>query len=132
MRSTLLFALTLLTMACAAGSAALPEVTAGHTVQLVVGDVATVTPTSVRVRLNGVNDSRCPADVVCIQAGDAMIVVLFTGAGAQRADTLRLNGSPRSAIYGGYRFEVVSVDPYPKQGSQLSAQTVGLQVDLSR
>jgi hypothetical protein len=97
-------------------------------VQLATGETAAVTPGSVRVQFVGVNDSRCPSDVVCVQAGDAMIILGFSGAAAERTDTLYLVRQPRAVTYGGYRFEAVDVQPYPRSAGQTPAKTLTLRV----
>jgi hypothetical protein len=97
-------------------------------VELGIGETANVTPGSVAVKLTGINDSRCPSDVVCIQAGDAMIVLALSGSGADRIDTLYLVKPPKSVNYGGYRFEAVDVQPYPRSSGQQSSKTLTLKV----
>ncbi len=114
--------------ACAGLTSAPRDVAVGQSVELGVGATANVTPGSVRVQFTGVNDSRCPSDVVCVTAGDAVIVVAFSGAGDDRVDTLYLVKTPRSATYGGYRFDAVDVHPYPKTSGQQSDKTLVLKV----
>jgi hypothetical protein len=58
-------------------------------------------------------DSRCPTDVRCITAGDAVIVVLLDDGRLVRSDTLRLRGTPRSVAFANRRLEIVDVRPYP-------------------
>ena len=115
-------------VACAGMASAPHDVSPGQSVLLGVGETAAVMPGPVRVRFVGVNDSRCPSDVVCVQAGDAMVVLHFSGAGAERADTLYLVRPPRSVAYGGYRFDVGDVQPYPRSSGQSAAKTLALRV----
>ena len=114
---------------CAGMTSAPHDVSAGQDVLLGVGETAAVTPGPVRVQFVGVNDSRCPSDVVCVQAGDAMVMLTFSGAGAERADTLYLVRQPRSVTYGGYRFDVSDVRPYPRSSGQSAAKTIALRVN---
>jgi len=114
--------------ACAGITSAPRDVTVGQSVELGVGETANVTPGSVRVQLANVNDSRCPSDVVCVSAGDAMIILAFSGSGADRIDTLYLVKPPKSVTYGGYRFEAVDVQPYPKTSQQQASKTLVLKV----
>ncbi|MEP6729026.1 MAG: hypothetical protein ABJE10_00245 [bacterium] len=118
----------LLSLACSRATTETRDVSAGQNVQLGVGESATVTPGAVRVQFAAVNDSRCPSDVVCIQAGDAMIILALSGAGADRTDTLYLVRQPRSVSYGGYRFDAVNVQPYPRTTDQSPAKTLELHV----
>ncbi|MEO5818628.1 MAG: hypothetical protein ABIT20_25390 [Gemmatimonadaceae bacterium] len=117
------------TAACAGITSAPRDVSAGQSVELGIGETANVTPGSVRVQLTGINDSRCPSDVVCIQAGDAMIVLALNGGGADRIDTLYLMKSPKSVNYGGYRLEAVDVQPYPRSSGQQASQVLTLKVN---
>ncbi|MDB4888197.1 MAG: hypothetical protein JWL61_52 [Gemmatimonadetes bacterium] len=115
--------------ACAGITSAPRDVSVGQSVELSIGETANVTPGSVRVQLTGINDSRCPSDVVCVQAGDAMIILALSGAGADRVDTLSLVKPPKSVNYGGYRFEALDVQPYPKSSGQQPSKTLVLKVN---
>jgi hypothetical protein len=114
--------------ACAGITSAPRDVAVGQSVELGVGETANVTPGSVRVQLTGINDSRCPSDVVCVQAGDAMIILAFNGGGGDRLDTLYLAKPPKSVVYGGYRFEALEVQPYPKSSGQQGSKHLVLKV----
>jgi hypothetical protein len=58
-------------------------------------------------------DSRCPADVICIQAGDA--TVLVRALESQSSDyELHTGAQPRVVTTpSGYRIELVELQPYP-------------------
>jgi hypothetical protein len=127
-RSIAILTAALTLSACASITSAPLEVSPGQTVQLSVGDAAAVTPGSVRVQFANLNDSRCPSDVVCIQAGDAMIILAFNGAGADHTDTLYLNRQPRNVNYGGYRFDAVDVQPIPLSTGQQAPKRLTLRV----
>jgi hypothetical protein len=131
-RSIVVIAIALAGVACAGMTSAPRDVAPGQTVQLGVGEAAAVTPGSVRVQFVGVNDSRCPSDVVCVQAGDAMIILGFSGAAAERTDTLFLLRTPRSVTYGGYRFDAEDVLPHPLSTAQTAAKTVTLRVGMTQ
>ena len=128
-RTTVVIAAAISLAACAGATSAPRDVAVGQTVELSVGETANVTPGSVRVQFAGVNDSRCPSDVVCVQAGDAMIILAFSGGGADRVDTLYLVKPPKSVNYGGYRFEAQDVQPYPKSSGQQASKTLHLKVN---
>jgi hypothetical protein len=115
--------------ACAGITSAPRDVAVGQSVELSIGETANITPGSVRVQLAGINDSRCPSDVVCIQAGDAMIILALSGAGADRVDTLYLVKPPKSVNYGGYRLEALDVQPFPKTSGQQASKTLVLKVN---
>lgn len=62
-------------------------------------------------------DSRCPANVQCITAGNAVVSLLIQERG-EHSETLQLNthSNPRSKTEEGMRFEVVSLSPLPRAG----------------
>lgn len=61
------------------------------------------------------DDSRCPMDVVCVQAG--WVTLKFTA--GEEEITLRLPGDatiPNAAVAGSYIITLVDVDPAPRSG----------------
>ena len=84
------------------------------------------------VRAIAIQDSRCPSDVVCITAGDVVVVLDFSEAGKARTDTLRLNMPPRSTTYGGMLFQPTEVTPYPDTRVGASRKTLMLRVTAAR
>lgn len=62
-------------------------------------------------------DSRCPANVQCVTAGNAVVALLIQERG-EHSETLQLNthSNPRSKTEEGMRFEVISLTPLPKAG----------------
>ena len=72
------------------------------------GESVTIQPTGLRVSFQGVvEDSRCPADAICVWAGDA-VVALSVGA---RDLQLRSSSAPESVV-GAYRVRLERVEPY--------------------
>lgn len=64
------------------------------------------------VRVTG--DSRCPADAICIQGGDALVQVLASDGDDSSLLGLHTGDSSQaSAIYGGVRITLVELQPYP-------------------
>ena len=86
--------------------------------QIKIGD-------DVRVRFVAVpEDSRCPSDVNCVWAGNAVVTVEFTE--GQCTTTLRLNThqspqTPENPKVGPYRVKLVKLDPYPRSTQKISA-----------
>lgn len=70
-----------------------------------------------------VEDSRCPSDVQCIQAGQATIrLKLSPSTDMEMAVSLTLGGSGQaqsSASVGHYSIELRGLDPYPKTTVQV-------------
>ena len=86
--------------------------------QIKIGD-------DVRVKFVAVpEDSRCPSDVNCVWAGNAVVTVEFTE--GQCTTTLRLNThqspqTPENPKVGPYRVKLVKLDPYPRSTQKISA-----------
>ena len=82
---------------------------------------AVVEGTSLRIRFNTVsNESRCPSDVQCVWAGNAIVSLTLTSSGSQSGSaTLNTALDPKFADYAGYRITLVGLKPYPKSGSKI-------------
>jgi hypothetical protein len=103
---------------CGSDSVVGPTVPLNQTFTLAVGEMATIDRTRLAVQFVGVTgDSRCPADVVCVQGGDATVHVRVIEGGASRAYELHTGDSSRAfVVHAGIRFELVSLQPYPFRG----------------
>ena len=92
-----------------------PTVDLNERFTLSVGDTATVDAPRVRLEFVEVSgDSRCPADALCIQGGDAVVRLRAT-AGAS-AETLELHTGDAARAFGqlqGLRVELKELQPYP-------------------
>lgn len=93
---------------------------------LAIGESATVAGTTVRVV--AIQDSRCPSDVMCITAGDVVMILAYSGAGNSRTDTLRLVATPKTSTYGGLLLQPTTVTPYPDTRLTSTTKTVTLRV----
>ena len=60
-------------------------------------------------------DTRCPADVMCIQAGDAFVKLetMALGAGQRSFELQLLNPTQRTTTHGSYSIELLELNPYP-------------------
>ena len=112
--------------ACHGTFASEPEIVPNEPAQLVVGQSATVRGTPLGIRMDAISDSRCPAQVQCVWAGEAATVVTLMGIGAARTDTLKLRGTPQTVTYGDYRITLVDVQPVPRapQDSTIKSATL--------
>lgn len=91
------------------------------------GQIAIVSQSTVTVELVRVNDSRCPSDVVCVTAGEALTILKLRGAGPDRTDTLHFAANPvASSVYGNVALEVIGVTPYPISTQMSATKTVTL------
>ena len=122
----------LLLLACAAlllgGHRAATAQTArvGGEFEVKAGRVVTLDGGALRVRLARVaSDSRCPADVNCVWAGNAEVVVEVGGKGWRGRRTLTLNTSaaperPREGRFGRYTLRLVGLAPQPRSTGKLA------------
>jgi len=99
-----------------------PTVTVDQRFTLSVGETASVEGRSLKLRFEGVTaDSRCPADAVCIQGGDAVVKVRASGDGGSASLELHTGDSSRASVtYGGVRVELVELQPYPFSGRTIA------------
>ena len=115
--------LTLALSACASNPTT-TEVASGSEFLLRAGQTATVEGAQLDIRFDVVaSDSRCPADVVCIQLGAAEAVFTMTEAG-RPATSLTLRTSPRDgqrATVGPWTLTLVRLDPYPYTSRPIDA-----------
>jgi hypothetical protein len=81
---------------------------------LAPGQSASIEDESLSVEFRRVtSDSRCPANAICIQAGDAAVLVRVTD-GTRVDYELYANDKTRAAVaHGAFRIELVQLQPYP-------------------
>ncbi len=96
-----------------------PTVSLNQEFELAAGSAATIAGASLSVQFNGVSgDSRCPADVVCIQGGDAIVrVSAISGSGSR--DYELHTGDMRPVQHNDLTIALVQLQPYP-----FSSQTI--------
>jgi hypothetical protein len=82
---------------------------------LAPGETASVQGRDVQLRFEGVTgDSRCPADALCIQGGDAVVKLQASGAGGSLSLELHTGDSSRASVtYGNVKVSLVELQPYP-------------------
>ena len=103
----------------AAKRGGLPVVRYDEPFTLAFGNRARVEHSDVRVRFAAVlEDSRCPADVRCIQAGRARVRLEVTQGG--RPVSIELSTDPEASMgsAGGVTWELQAVTPYPTAGRE--------------
>ena len=90
-----------------------PSVPLDKTFTMAPGEVVRIDGTSARVQFHGVEgDSRCPADAVCIQGGDAVVRVSVTADGTRRDYELH-TGNMTPVTHDGLTIALVELAPYP-------------------
>jgi hypothetical protein len=105
----------LLLSSAACASPVAPSVAIGDPFTLAPGEAATVEGTAIRVQfLRVTGDSRCPANVLCIQGGDAIVHLRIAGgAGVTSAELHTGDLSQASAAIDGVWITLVDLQPYP-------------------
>jgi hypothetical protein len=100
--------------ACGDGAPGSPTPPAASSVVLAIGQTVAVPDTTLSVRFSAVpNDSRCPADAICIQLGEAVVALeALIGSSASHLE-LRTSDAGRVAQVGSYRIELSTLLPYP-------------------
>ena len=107
----LILAMALGLGACASNSVA-PAVPVNREVTLAPGQTVTVA-SGVSVAFVGVTgDSRCPADAMCVQGGDAIVRLQLTISG-DRHDVELHTGDMRPVTARDVTLELVQLVPYP-------------------
>lgn len=88
----------------------------GEVFQLRPGQVATVQGTDLLVAFRGVeSDSRCPADVTCVWAGDAEVSVgVAREGGAWSWHSLHTGVDPRELVLGDHLLRLHQLRPHPR------------------
>ena len=123
----------LLGTACAANPSG-PTIPSGQPFTLARGEAASIEGTSLRVRFLQVSgDSRCPADALCIQGGDALVHIRAENAGGDAEYELHTGDSARAAAqHAGFRIELVSLQPYPFSSRSIEADSYRATLRVSR
>ena len=105
----------LLTAACDEKSPTGPTVPLEGQFTLAPGQTAAVEGSPIRVRFLRVSgDSRCPADALCIQGGDALVHIRTESDGMGADYELHTGDSARARVsHAGFRIELATLEPYP-------------------
>ena len=86
-----------------------------------VKEAIAVSGTSMVIEFTGVTgDSRCPADAVCIQGGDAVVHIRVTGGGTSTYELHTGDDSRAAVVHGLYRIALVELQPYPFSAQPIS------------
>jgi len=115
MRPALVVLCLLIATGCDEASPVGPTVSLNERFTLAPGDMATVRDVDLRVQFVDVSgDSRCPADAVCIQGGDALVRIRVTDGSSSSSYDLHTGDSSRASIvHGSTRIGLVELQPYP-------------------
>jgi len=112
----------LLATACNEKSPVAPTVPLNQQFTLAPGESASIENTSIRIEFLRVSgDSRCPADAICIQGGDALVEVRVSNGTAAEYDLHTGDLSRAAVTHAGYRIELVQLQPYPFSSRTIAA-----------
>ena len=104
----------LLATACDERSPVAPTVPLNRQFTLAPGESASIENTSISIEFMRVSgDSRCPADAVCIQGGDALVEVRVRNGNTAEYDLHTGDHSRAAVTHAGFRIELVQLQPYP-------------------
>jgi hypothetical protein len=131
--ATLLFCLVALTRCDEKGPTG-PSLPLDQRVTLARGEAGVVSGSATRLQFVDVtSDSRCPADAVCIQAGEAVVQLRSIDDGRTEDYELRTSGPNRAAVTRrGLRIELVELQPYPFSGRPIAAGDYRATIVVSR
>jgi hypothetical protein len=95
-----------------------PTVPVDRQFVLAPGEGATIEGTVVRMRFEEVtSDSRCPINAVCVQAGDAVVMIrVFDEIGSYPYELHATDVTRKSATHRNVSIEVVDLQPVPFAG----------------
>jgi hypothetical protein len=124
MKTTSFLGAVLLLFACANG--AVPrtaDVAVGQEFTLAPGQTASVDGGALTVRFVGVaHDSRCPVNVQCIAAGNAVARLRLSDGGREVVE-LNTTVGAKEALHGGYTVHLVALRPEPTAGIRILYST---------
>ena len=99
------------------------QVEAGREFDIAAGQEAQVRGTTLTIRFVGISeDSRCPSDVQCVWAGDAVARLALSATGTAGAEaSLHTTLDPKVTSYAGYRISLTGLRPVPRSGTTIPA-----------
>jgi hypothetical protein len=116
--------LVLAAVGCAASSPSSSSVPTGREFKVKAGESVSVQGADLGLRFSHVaQDSRCPADAICVTMGDAEAVFEVTRSGGP-ASAVSLHTQPgrgQEALVGDWKLTLSRLDPYPYAGRPVEA-----------
>ena len=111
---TLILSCIFLATACDEKAPTGPSVPLNAQFALAPGEAAAIQDTSLRIQfLRVTGDSRCPADAVCIQGGDALVHIRAIDGGSTEYELHTGDESRAGITHAGFRVELINLQPYP-------------------
>jgi hypothetical protein len=117
MRALVLLVSVALLPSCGGGNLVRPTGPVDRQLVLAPGETGSVSEASLSIRFDGVfGDSRCPADVLCILGGDAIVRITVMPSGAERRSYDLHTGDMRPVVHEDVTIALVQLTPYPFSG----------------
>lgn len=111
---TILFLLSLATVTGCGASVASPINPIDMPFIIGVGEATSISGAGLVIEFLGVSgDSRCPADALCIQGGDAIVRIRVAGNGTASYELHTGDASRATVAHGRYLISLVELQPYP-------------------
>ncbi len=108
------------------------QVQLGHGFDIAFGQEVQVQGTGLTIRFVAIrDDSRCPLDVQCVWAGNAIVALVLSSPGAAPAEVvLNTTVEPKLATYAGHTVTLTNLKPFPRSGTAIegSAYVATLEV----
>ena len=120
-RSLLVLLATVLVAGCLSPTS--PDAVAGKPFDLKVGATATMDD-GLRLKFDRVSaDSRCPIDVQCVRAGEAILSVSLVSAnGTPETREMRTDASGSQISYGNHTIRLAALAPAPRSTQEIRPQ----------
>jgi hypothetical protein len=119
MKLAILSLLLIFTSALALPASDIKQVALNQEFEIKVGERVSVEGLKISFEMVK-EDSRCPADVTCVWAGNAKVLLKFSKAGRGAANVLLNTGlEPKGKLYYGYNVKLVSLNPHLKKGEKI-------------
>lgn len=87
---------------------------------------------NITIKFDGVSDSRCPLDVICVWAGDGGVSLMLSNKLEQLHSFLHTALFPREINYNGYRIILKSLNPYPKSAGSIKLDEYNVDIIIKR
>ena len=105
----------------------------GDIFEIKMGQTATVS--TLKIRLDSVQDSRCPEGAVCVRAGEAIAKLTFIKGNEQIVKSLEVTGAfgyskPDTVLVFDKKAILIDVLPYPNVNTQLPQSDYKVQIKL--
>jgi hypothetical protein len=114
MRASAPLVLVMILIACASDTPIAPGGPVNARVVLTPGETADIRGAGIRLRFVGViADSRCPADAICIQLGEAIVRIDVLPAAGERATYDLHSGNMQPVRHGDLTIALIEIAPYP-------------------